>query len=70
MIKLDGVSEQTVQGLKPCPFCGSSEPICINKVLCYTATKKMLKCCLCPFRADCRLKIERNENNERKRKAD
>ena len=36
----------------------------------FTATKKMLKCCLCPFRADCRLKIERNENNERKRKAD
>lgn len=22
MIKLDGVSEQTEQGLKPCPFCG------------------------------------------------
>ena len=23
MIKLDSVSEQTEQGLKPCPFCGS-----------------------------------------------
>ena len=25
MIKLDSVSEQTGQGLKPCPFCGSND---------------------------------------------
>ena len=29
MIKLGGVSEQTVQGLKPCPFCGG-EAVLIN----------------------------------------
>ena len=27
MIKLDSVSEQTEQGLKPCPFCGSNVEI-------------------------------------------
>ena len=29
MIKLDSVSEQTEQGLKPCPFCGG-EAVLIN----------------------------------------
>ncbi|MGN1090082.1 MAG: Lar family restriction alleviation protein [Huintestinicola sp.] len=27
MIKLDSVSEQTGQGLKPCPFCGGEAEI-------------------------------------------
>lgn len=27
MIKLDGVSEKTEQGLKPCPFCGGEAQI-------------------------------------------
>lgn len=32
MIKLDSVSEQTEQGLKPCPFCGAEIKHRINIV--------------------------------------
>lgn len=31
MIKLDSVSEQTEQGLKPCPFCGGEADIYSNE---------------------------------------
>ena len=43
MIKLDSVSEQTEQELKPCPFCGGEVEIeCIDKEYFYISCEN---CC-------------------------
>ena len=58
MIKLDSVSEQEGQELKPCPFCGSSKDVnvkyllsrpyiicdnCHAQIPCYSSYKKAVK---------------------------
>ena len=45
MIKLDGVSEQTEQGLKPCPFCGG-EAVLIN-TMAFGKSCKSVMCIKC-----------------------
>ena len=45
MIKLDSVSEQTEQGLKPCPFCGG-EAVLIN-TMAFGESCKSVMCIKC-----------------------
>ena len=40
MIKLGGVSEQTEQGLKPCPFCGGKASLNDNSSCSYVHCEK------------------------------
>ena len=47
MIKLDSVSEQTEQGLKPCPFCGGEAQIARTMHMGMRAYRFFAVCLVC-----------------------
>lgn len=47
MIKLDSVSEQTEQGLKPCPFCGGEAQIASTMHMGMRAYRFFAVCLVC-----------------------